>query len=228
MPWVTSANIACGGHAGDASTMRAAVELALRHGVAIGAHPGFPDRAHFGRRAVAATPALVEGWVLEQTQALQRVAAALGARVTHLKPHGALYHQAAREGAIARAVAAAVLAADPALWLVGLAGSVLIETGRACGLRVAGEAFADRTYQADGSLTPRTEPGALIEDEAASVAQVLRFVRTGTVVATDGQAVAVRADTICLHGDGAQAVRFARRLRSELAAANVRVEGLSL
>ena len=226
MPLITSANIACGGHAGDATLMRATVELARRHGVAIGAHPGLADREHFGRRELPVTPAMVEALVLEQIQLLQQIARSCGARLTHVKPHGALYNLAARDAALAAGVAAAVLKADPRLILVGLAGSQLVAAGAAAGLHVAREVFADRTYQSDGSLTPRSRPEALISDEAVAVAQVLRMVRDGRVRATDGRDAPIGVDTICLHGDGPHAVAFARRLRAELAAAGIAVQAL--
>jgi UPF0271 protein len=221
MPLVTSANIACGAHAGDEATMRATVALAQRYGVAIGAHPGFADREHFGRRELPLSPEAVHVLVSEQIDALR----ALGP-VRHVKPHGALYNMAARDGALAVAVASAVHAVDPALVLVGLAGSELLHAGRARGLRVAGEVFADRTYQRDGSLTPRSRPDALIHDEAAAVAQVLRMVREGMVRATEGTDVPVTADTICVHGDGPHAVAFARRLNAELRRAGIAIKAL--
>jgi len=219
MPLITSANIACGAHAGDAATMRATLALAQRHGVAAGAHPGFADRENFGRRELAVTPAEAGALVDTQVRALR----ALGP-VTHVKLHGALYNLAARDAALARAVAEAVRAVDPALIFFALAGSELVRAGRTAGLRVVSEVFADRTYQRDGRLTPRTSADALIEDEAAAVAQVLRLVREGAVRATDGTDVKIEADTVCLHGDGAQAVAFARRLRRELATAGVEVK----
>lgn len=221
MPLITSANIACGAHAGDEATMRATVRLALQHGVAIGAHPGFADRANFGRRELPLTAAEVGRLIVEQTRALQAIAREAGGRVTHVKPHGALYNLAARDAALARGVAAAVRECDPALVLFGLAGSWSITAARECGLRVASEVFADRTYQPDGSLTPRSQPQALITDEHAAVAQVLRMVRERRVRAVTGAEVPIAADTVCLHGDGAHAVTFAQRLRAELAAANI-------
>lgn len=221
MPLITSANIACGAHAGDEDTMRATIGLALRHGVAIGAHPGLPDRENFGRVERAVTPAEVREWVMAQTERLQNLAEKMGARVTHVKPHGALYNMAARDADLAQAVAAAVFDVDSRLALVGLAGSRLIEAGRAAGLRVMQEVFADRTYQAEGWLTPRSRPDALILDEAVAVAQVRRMIREGKVQATDGCEVTIQADTVCLHGDGAHPVEFARRLREELTAAGV-------
>ncbi len=203
MALVSSANIACGAHAGDAATMRATVELARQHGVAIGAHPGYADRENFGRREIAMPAAEVQTLVCEQIEALR----ALG-NVTHVKPHGALYNLAARDSAVAGAVVQAVKAIDPELMLFALRGSALVRAGRAAGLRVAEEVFADRTYRPDGSLTPRTEPGAVITDEEECIVQALRLAQAG-------------ADTICLHGDGAHAVAFARRLRRELSAAGM-------
>lgn len=225
MPLITSANIACGAHAGDEATMRATVGLALRHGVAIGAHPGLEDREHFGRRERPVSPAEVKRLVLEQTRRLAAIAREAGVTLRHVKPHGALYNLIARDAALARAAAEAVRECDPALVVFGLAGSHALAEARALGLRGASEVFADRTYRADGSLTPRTQAGALIEREDEAVAQVLRMVRDGRVRATDGTDVAIAADTVCLHGDGAHAVDFARRLRRELAAAGVEVKG---
>jgi UPF0271 protein len=216
MPLITSANIACGLHAGDGGTMRAAVRLALKHRVAIGAHPSLNDREHFGRRELPATPAEVHQLVLTQTRMLQTIARQCGAVVAHVKPHGALYHMAARDAALAQAVAAAVREADPKLILFGPPNSLMLAAAHAQGLRVANEVFADRTYQPDGALTPRTQPGALIEDANAAVAQVRQMVRDGVVTATDGSKVPITADTVCLHGDGTQAVFFATRLNAEL------------
>jgi UPF0271 protein len=226
MPFLTSANLACGAHAGDEATFRSTLEGALRHGVAIGAHPGFADRAHFGRRELALAPAEAAELVEAQIRWAQRLAAEQGARLRHVKLHGALYHLAARDGTLARALAAAVRRIDPKLIFVGLAGSELTRAGAEVGLRVAGEAFADRTYRSDGSLTPRSEPGALIADEAAALAQVLGLVREGRVIARDGAAVHFRADTICLHGDGPRAVSWGRSLRAGLAEAGVVVRPL--
>lgn len=223
MPLITSANIACGAHAGDEATMRATVELAARHGVAIGAHPGFADREHFGRRELPVTAEEVFQLVLAQIRALQRVAVAVGARVRHVKLHGALYNLAARDAAIAEAAAYAVRDAGSELIWFALAGSAQVAAGRECGLTVANEVFADRTYQAGGSLTPRARADALITDEKVAVAQVLRMIRDRKVRATSGADVAIEADTVCLHGDGAHAVAFARRLRTALAEAGVDV-----
>jgi UPF0271 protein len=219
MPLITSAHIACGGHAGDTATMRQTVALAQRHGVAIGAHPSFADRENFGRRELSLSPAEVRELVRRQVEALR----ALGP-VRHVKPHGALYNLAARDATLAAALAETVGAIDAKLILFALAGSELARAGRACGLRVASEFFADRSYQADGSLTPRSRPEALIGDESAAVAQVLRMVRESVVRAVDGTDVSLVVDTVCLHGDGPQAVAFARRLRAELTRAGIEIK----
>ncbi len=222
MPLITSANIACGAHAGDYATMHATRALAERYDVAVGAHPGFADRANFGRVELPVTPAEAHALVEAQIRALQ----ALGP-VRHVKAHGALYNLAGRDAALAEAIAAAVRACGAELILFALAGSALVRAGQAQGLRVASEVFADRTYRRDGSLTPRSQPGALIEDEDQAVRQVLRMVREGVVRASDGSDVPIIADTVCLHGDGAHAVAFARRLRTELESAGVEVRAIS-
>jgi UPF0271 protein len=217
MPLITSANIACGGHAGDTDTMRAAVGLAHRHGVAVGAHPGFADREHFGRRELRLAPEDIRRLVRTQIEAL-RALTPLG----HVKPHGGLYNLAARNAGAARAVAEAVRDLDASLVLFGLAGGELLRAGRAAGLRVASEVFADRAYAPDGSLAPRGTPGALLAVGPA-VEQVLGMVRAGRVRTTDGSEVAVQADTVCVHGDGPEAVELAQALRAAL-----RAEGVTL
>ncbi len=227
MPLITSASIACGAHAGNEATMRATVALAQKHGVALGAHPGFVDRANFGRVERPVSPGEVHGLVQAQVRQLQLIARGAGARLVHVKLHGALYNMAARDPALARAVVDAVYEVDPRLILFGLAGSQLIAVAEACGLPVASEVFADRTYQADGALTPRSQPHALITEENTAVAQVLRMVREGKVRATDGTDVGIRADTVCLHGDGAHPVEFARRLRQELTAAGIELKAFA-
>ncbi|HTB79529.1 MAG TPA: 5-oxoprolinase subunit PxpA [Opitutaceae bacterium] len=219
MPFITSANIACGGHAGDAATMRATVALAQKHGVAIGAHPGFADRENFGRRELALSPAEIFALVKDQVIALRAFTT-----LRHVKPHGALYNLAARDAAVAGAIAVAVRTVDPKLVLFGLAGSELVKAGRARGLRVAEEVFADRTYQADGSLTPRSSPDALIQDEDTAVAQMLSLIREGKVRATDGTDLFLKADTVCLHGDGPNAVAFAKRMKVELRKAGIEIK----
>ncbi len=218
LPLVTSINVACGAHAGDQATMERLAARAGELGISLGAHPGYPDRAHFGRRIQNLDTETVRELVRSQILALQ----ACG-RVRHVKPHGALYNQAGRDRALADAIAAAVADVDRALVLYGGAGGALLDAGRAAGLRVASEVFADRSYQADGSLTPRTEPGAMIEDEDIAVAQVREMLLQGTVQSIDGTRIPVVADTICVHGDQPQAVGFSRKLRAALATAGIAV-----
>lgn len=223
IPLASSANIACGFHAGDPLHMQASVALCMRHGVAIGAHPGWPDLQGYGRRALAASPAETYAYVLYQVGALAAFVRGAGGRVHHVKPHGALYNQAARDRALADAIACAVRDFDPRLKLYGLAGSALIDAGRAIGLGVVCEAFAERAYEADGSLTPRSLPGAVLHDFAAAEAQVLGLLARGELLARSGEVVRVEADTLCLHGDREDAVDFARRLRASLGAAGIEI-----
>ncbi len=221
MPLITSANIACSAHAGDLATMRATVALAQKHEVAIGAHPGFADRENFGRRELPLAPDDVRPLVAAQIALLRGVGP-----LRHVKAHGALYNLAARDAALAAAVADSVCDIDPALILFVLPHSALARAATTRGLRIANEVFADRTYQRDGSLTPRSRPDALIHDEAIAVAQVLRMIREGVVRSTDGIDVPIQADTVCLHGDGPNPVAFARRLRAELAAAKITIQAV--
>lgn len=223
MDYVTSVNIACGFHAGDATTIKKTVELAVNKGVAIGAHPSFPDLQGFGRRNMDLSTDEIFDIVLYQTAALKGIAESLGSRLNHVKPHGALYNQAAKNSAIAAAIARAVRALDPTLVLVGLSGSMSIEESELLGLQTASEAFADRTYQGDGSLTPRSRPSAMIENADAAASQVLSMVRDGSVTALSGERIDIKADTICIHGDSVGAVAFAQRVRSELASNGIDV-----
>lgn len=227
LSYVSSANIACGAHAGDPQVMRQTVRLAHQRGVAVGAHPGYPDLAGFGRRVIPMSPDEIATNVLAQIGALAAIARAEGVMLTHVKPHGALYNYAAQTPVVAEAIAAAVAAFDRALILVGLAGSALVTAGRAAGLRVAREAFADRTYEPDGTLRARTLPGAMIEDHQQALAQALAIVR-GSVQAHDGTAVALTADTICLHGDTPNAAERAAVLHRGLREAGVTVTPLAL
>jgi UPF0271 protein len=221
--YITSANVACGFHGGDPSVMRRTVALAVARGVAIGAHPGFADLEGFGRRNIQMGVREVEDLVTYQIGALAGVAAAAEARLHHVKPHGALYGMAARDRDLADAVARAVVAVDSTLILLGFAGSCLIEAGSAVGLRTASEVFADRAYRADGSLVPRDEPGAVIDDPKAVVNRALRIVQDGTIGAVSGEVIELRGDTICLHGDTHGAGGLAARLRSGFEGAGIRV-----
>ena len=223
LPHLSSASVACGGHAGDDASMRATVDLCLRHGVAIGAHPSFVDREHFGRRELDLGVGAVHVLVVAQVRRLAAICTAAGARLRHVKPHGALYNLAARDAGAADAIATAVRAVDPTLWLYALSGSALADAGRLAGLSVAEEAFAERGYGADGRLTPRGRPGAVIDDLDASLAQVRTLLREHVVVAGDGSRVPLRADTLCLHGDRPDAARFAAALRAALEAEGVAV-----
>lgn len=224
VPHISSASIACGAHAGDEATMRGSVALCLAHGVAIGAHPSFEDREHFGRRELALAPDEIRALVTRQVALLASACADAGTRLHHVKPHGALYNLAARDRDVAIAIAGAVRATDAGLVLYGLAGSELTAAGESIGLRVAHEAFAERAYDSDGRLAPRGTPGAVIEGFDEALAQVRGLVREGEVVARDGSRVPVRADTLCLHGDRADAATFARGLREALEAEGVSIQ----
>lgn len=217
MTLVSSVNIACGFHAGDAQTMLVSVRNAIKHGVAIGAHPSFPDRDNFGRTAMDLPPETVYAQTLYQTGALEAIVRSQQGVLRHVKPHGMLYNQAAKDPALADAIARAVRDCNPQLILVGLAGSELIRAGQRLGLTTRQEVFADRGYQPDGSLVPRSLPGALITDESQALAQTLAMVCEGAVKAIDGSTARVQADTVCLHGDGEHALQFARRLRAAFA-----------
>ncbi len=226
MPWITSANIACGFHGGDFSTMQQTVKLAVEHKVAIGAHVSLPDIQGFGRREMHVSADEAYAMTLYQIGALQAIARASGGRVVHVKPHGALYNMAAKDRTLADAIARAVRDVDAGLMLVGLARSALTDAGTALGLPIAHEAFADRTYQSDGSLTPRSEPGAIIDDVDTAVAQAVHIATKGNVETRDGKTLALRADTLCVHGDRPNAAVFAQRLRQALHSASVTVAAL--
>lgn len=216
VPLISSASIACGAHAGDEATMRTAIRLCRDHGVAIGAHPSFDDRQHFGRRELVLERGEIARLVQAQLARLVTIAAQEGAGLAHVKPHGALYNLAARDRDVAEAIAAAIAAFDPSLILYGRSGSQLTTAGEGAGLRVAHEVFAERGYDADGSLAPRGTPGAVLQAPEAAIAQVRTLLRDGVVVARDGSRVPLRADTLCLHGDRADATAFARALRDAL------------
>ena len=223
---ITSASVAAGFHAGDPSVLRQTIRLAKSHGVAVGAHPGFLDLVGFGRREMHLRPGDVEDLVLYQIAAVAGVAAAEGVKIQHVKPHGALFNMAARDRTLAAAIASAVACFDRSLILFGLAGSEILTAGRAAGLRVASEVFADRAYEPDGSLCPRTKADAVIHHAAIVVARAVRMVEERTVDAIDGAIVPLEADTICVHGDTPGADSLAAQLRAGLEAAGIVVRSI--
>jgi UPF0271 protein len=220
---VSSANIACGWHAGGASAMRECVRWAVAKGVAIGAHPSFYDRENFGRKEMDLPAEEIYAGMLYQMGALAAIARAEGGKVVHVKPHGALYNQAAKSQAISEAIVTAVRDFDPALRVFGLAGSKLVSAAREVGLVAIEEVFADRGYRADGSLVPRSQPGALLDDEEEVLTRVLVMAKDRQVQAVSGEWVAINAQTVCLHGDGDHALAFAKRIRGALETSGISV-----
>lgn len=216
MRFISSANIACGLHAGSEEVMRRTVELALENGVAIGAHPGYDDRPNFGRKEMRMSHAEVKTLITDQLGTLSLVCGRLGAKIRHVKPHGALYNQAAKDRGLAAAVVEAVAEFDPGLVFYGLSNSLMIEEAEKARLRAASEVFADRTYRSDGTLTPRTEPNALITETETSLNQVLDMIRYGRVRSVDAVMVPIKAETVCIHGDGPKAVPFAQTIHTRL------------
>ncbi|MEI7568552.1 MAG: 5-oxoprolinase subunit PxpA [Alcaligenaceae bacterium] len=223
LPFVSSANIACGFHGGDPATMRKTVAAAIKHGVALGAHPGLPDIQGFGRRNMAITDQEAYDMVVVQIGALAAVAASQGARLRHVKAHGQLYNMAVKDAGLARALAQATYDVDRELVFFVLAGSPMVPIAKAIGLKTAEEVFGDRNYAPDGTLSPRNKPNAMIEDVNVSIKQVLQMVQTGTLTANDGTTVKVQADTLCIHGDQPGAVMFAKAIREALQAAGIEV-----
>jgi UPF0271 protein len=228
LEYISSANIACGYHAGDHNVMMKTVKLAHHLEVSIGAHPGFPDLIGFGRREMKISPDEIFNLVVYQVGALQGVAKVHQAKVQHVKPHGALYNVAAKNKEVARAIARAVYSVNPELILFGLAGSELVKMGKEMGLEVAEEVFADRNYQPDGSLTPRTEPNAMIHDADVAVSRIIRMVNEGKVTAVNGQDISIQADTICVHGDEPSALQFVQKLRKHLVAEDIKIESFGV
>lgn len=221
LDYVTSANISCGFHAGDPTTMRTTVRRALEKGVAIGADPGLPDLVGFGRREIKITADEARDIVTYQIGSLFAFVKSEGGTLRHVKPHGALYHMAARDRDLAAAIAEAVGRFDAELILVGQSGSQLVEAGQAIGLRTASEVFSDRSYESDGSLTPRSQVAAVITEIERAIPQVLGMIQAGMVRSRQGTDVPVRADTVCIHGDGPHALEFARRIREALKNAGI-------
>src|SRR2546423_4764428 len=226
MKSITSANVAAGFHAGDPSVLRETIRMAKANRVAVGAHPGFPDLVGFGRRELNVTPAEAEDFVLYQLAAVAGVAGAEGVKIQHVKPHGALFNMAVRNAELSSAIARGVAAFDRSLILFGLPGSEILRAGRAAGLRVAAEVFADRAYEPDGSPASRREPGSLIHDASAVVVRAVRMVKERNVVAIDGSVVPLDADTICVHGDTPGSDDLAAKIRAGLEAAGVTVKAI--
>ena len=228
IPQISSANVACGFHASDPLVMAKTVALAKKHGVAVGAHPGYPDLVGFGRRNLSVSAEELKAMVQYQIGALRAFCDANGITMQHVKPHGAMYNMAAKDRKLADAICSAILSVDPGLILLGLSGSQMLLAAEEMGLPCASEVFADRAYEDDGTLTPRALPGSVITDEEEAIQRVLQMVREGTVTARSGKTIPIRADSICLHGDGEKAVEFAARIRKELTASGVEIVPLKM
>lgn len=226
MNYVSSINVACGFHAGDAHTMRETVQLANKKEIAIGAHPSFPDLQGFGRRNMSLSPNEIFDIVLYQVSALKGICEAFSAKLHHVKPHGALYNIAAKDEKVAGAIAEAVKKIDAKLILFGLSGSYSITEAEKIGLKTANEVFADRTYQTDGSLTPRTQPNALIDSTDKAIEQVLQMILDKQVTATTGEKASIVAETVCIHGDGSHAIEFAKTLNQCLTEKGIKIKSI--
>ncbi len=226
IPHVTSINVACGWHAGDPLIMEKTVALAKKHGVAVGAHPGFPDLMGFGRRPMTVTPEEAGAYVKYQLGALMAFAKGQGMELQHVKPHGALYNMAAKDEALAKGICEAVASVDRNLIFMGLAGSVMLETAEKCGLRTASEVFADRAYNDDGSLVNRKLPGAVIHDMQTAVERAVKMAKEGKVISINGREIAIKADSICVHGDNEKAIEMVQNIRKALEAAGIEVRSL--
>jgi UPF0271 protein len=226
MPFISSANIACGYHAGDEGTMKRTVELCLEYGVAIGAHPSFLDRENFGRTNMQLSNEQLYNLMTEQIFLLKKICKQFNAHIHHVKPHGALYNMAAKDATMSRIISQALLDTDANMVLYGLSNSCLIDEANKLGLKTASEVFADRTYQDDGTLTPRTQPNALIEDEALSIQQVLQMVEQQTATSISGKAIPLKAATICIHGDGKHAASFAQQIHQSLKQRNIAIKAI--
>ena len=220
---ITSANVACGFHAGDPGVMAKTVSLAAENGVAIGAHPGYPDLMGFGRRNLSVKPEEAHDYIVYQLGALNAFARAAGVKLQHVKPHGAFYNMAAKDDKLAEAICRGIYEVDPELILLGLAGSAHIRSAEKIGLRAASEVFADRGYQEDGTLVPRSQPGAMIHDREEAIARVVRMVKEGTVETVTGKVIPIRADSVCVHGDNPDAIGFVEKIRKTLTSEGVTV-----
>ena len=226
MPFISSANIACGYHAGNKDSMIQTIELATQYGVTIGAHPSFPDKKNFGRIEMNMTASAIYELVAEQIKILDEIARSLGAALHHVKPHGALYNMAARDIEMSTTIAKAVKDHDSNLILFGLSGSYLVSEAKKAGLKTAGEVFADRTYQDDGSLTSRSEANAMIENPDDAVRQVLQMIKEGFVTTVSGKKISILAETVCIHGDSNHAAEFAKRIHDTLQNENIKIQAI--
>ncbi len=221
MPFISSANIACGYHAGNENEIKRVVELCIKYKVAIGAHPSFPDKENFGRNEMYLPAEEVYQLVKKQIEILNTITLAAGAKLHHVKPHGALYNMAAKDARLAHAIANAVKDVNAGLIFYGLSGSEMIEAATTMGLHTAREVFADRTYQQDGSLTPRPNANALITDTATAIQQVMQIIHSNKITTTNGETISLQADTVCIHGDGEHALEFAMALNEALQKAGI-------
>lgn len=226
IPFISSANVACGYHASDPVVMSKTVAMCRENSVAVGAHPGFPDLMGFGRRNMNVSPADAKAYVMYQIGALDAFCKANSMTIQHVKPHGALYNMAGKDYALAKAICEGIYEVNPDYILLGLSGSNLIKAAEDTGLRAAKEVFADRGYMDDGSLVPRTQPGAMVTDEDVMIRRVIGMVKDGTVETVSGKIIPIRADSVCVHGDGEKAVAFVRRIRRELTAAGVTIASI--
>lgn len=227
MPYISSANIACGFHAGDEATMQKTVELCLKNNVAIGAHPGFNDKKNFGRLPMNLSDHELYALIYDQLKTLHEVCTKMKTTLHHVKPHGALYNMAAKDQGMSQVMANAVKDFDSSLVFIGLSNSMMISEAKAVGLKTANEVFADRTYQSDGSLTPRNQPNALITNTKQSLEQVRQMIKEGIVTTIGKEQIYIRPQTICIHGDGAHAVDFAKSIHSMLLKENIIIQAIS-
>jgi len=227
MPYISSANIACGFHAGDEETMSETIRICIKHQIAIGAHPSFFDRKNFGRTEINLSADEIYDIIILQLRTIDKITAAQGEKLTHVKPHGALYNMSAKNQEIAAAIARAVKDFDEELILFGLSGSYSIMQAKAFGLETASETFADRTYQDDGSLTPRSQSNALIAHVDTAVEQVLQMIKEKTVITVTGKKISIVADTICIHGDSKHAVEFAKAIHEALKKENIDIRRIN-
>lgn len=224
MPFISSANIACGYHAGDAEEIKRVVDLCIKYNTAIGAHPSFPDKENFGRKEMYLSNEEIYQLVKKQIAILNTITVATGATLHHVKPHGALYNMAAKDAALATVIVTAVKDVNAGLIFYGLSGSVMIDEANKIGLQTASEVFADRTYQPDGSLTPRSNANALITDAVTAIQQVTQMIESKKITTTNGETISIKADTVCIHGDGKHAVEFAKKIHRSLHQAGITIQ----